>query len=112
MWSPARLPGFSACNTGIAVASGGLANAQVARRTDGGSDDAEISHGADILFTFVLEGGMTLHVPERENYELRAGDAFVLPPGLRCAYERCTDDLELLEVSVPSAFETTFHHSP
>ena len=111
VWSPARLPGFSACDTGIADATGGVANAQVARRADGG-DTAETSHDADILFTFVLEGGMTLRVPERETCQLLAGDAFVLPPGLRSAYEGCTDDLELLEVSLPGAFATTIHRSP
>ena len=112
VWHPARLPGFSACDTGIAVAAGGVANAQVARRTGESSDAAETSHDADILFTFVLEGGMTLRVPERETCELRAGDAFVLPPGLRSTYEHCTDDLELLEVSLPGAFVTTIHRSP
>ena len=112
VWSPARLPGFSACDTGIAAATGGLANAQVARRAGGGSDAAETSHDADILFTFVLEGEMTLRVPESETCALRAGDAFVLPPGLHSAYERCTDGLELLEVSLPGAFATTIHRSP
>ena len=111
-WNPARLPRFSACDTGIAAATGGVANAQVARRTDGGSDAAETSHDADILFTFVLEGGLTLRAPEHETCALRAGDAFVLPPGLRNAYERCTDDLELLEVSLPGAFVTTIHQDP
>ena len=111
VWKSARLPGFSACDTGIAVATGGLANAQVARRTGEGGDTAEASHDADILFTFVLEGGMTLRVPDHEACALRAGDAFVLPPGLRSAYERCTDDLALLEVSLPGAFATTIHRS-
>ena len=112
VWKPGRLPGFSACDTGIASATGGVANAQVTRRTKGESGDAETSHDADILFTFVLEGGMTLRVPERETCALRAGDALVLPPGLRSAYERCTDDLALLEVSLPGAFETTVHRNP
>ena len=111
-WNSGRLPGFSACDTGIAAATGGVANAQVARLTEGGNDTVETSHDADILFTFVLEGGMTLRVPERETCALRAGDAFVLPPGLRSAYERCTDDLALLEVSLPGAFETTVHRNP
>ena len=111
VWNPARLPGFSACDTGIATATGGVANAQVARRASGGGTE-ETSHDADILFTFVLEGGVTLRVPEREAWALRAGDAFVLPPGLRSAYEGCTDDLALLEVSLPGAFVTTVHRSP
>ena len=111
VWGPARLPDFSARDTGIAAATGGVANAQVARRAQG-SDTAETSHDADILFTFVLEGRMTLRVPEREACELGAGDAFALPPGLRSAYERCSDDLQLLEVSLPGAFATTVHRSP
>ena len=125
VWEAGRLPGFSACDTGIAAATRGVANAQVARRTeggDGGDNGAETSHDADILFTFVLEGSMTLRAtgeeardlraPDREACALRAGDAFVLPPGLRTAYERCTGDLELLEVSLPGAFQTTIHRSP
>ena len=112
VWSPARLPGFFACDTGIADATGGVASAQVARRAGEGGDAGETSHDADILFTFVLEGGMTLRVPEQESWALRAGDAFVLPPGLRSAYERCSSDLALLEVSLPGAFATTVHRSP
>ena len=121
VWATGRLPGFSACDTGIAAATGGVANAQVARWTKGAAG-GETSHDADVLFTFVLEGGMTLRAQEEEarglcagepeTCALRAGDAFVLPPGLRTAYERCTDDLELLEVSLPGTFETTFHRSP
>ena len=122
VWEAGRLPGFSACDTGIATATGGVANAQVARRTKGAAAGGQTSHDADILFTFVLEGGMTLRAreeeardpcaDEREACALWAGDAFVVPPGLRTAYERCTDDLELLEVSLPGAFETTIHRSP
>ena len=144
VWEAGRLPGFAACETGIAAATGGVANAQVARRTEAatgrvanaqverwaedtaprgmanarvarrgkGAAGVETSHDADILFTFVLEGGMTLRAPECGARELRVGDAFVVPPGLRTAYERCTEDLELLEVSLPAAFETTIHRSP
>ena len=114
VWEAGRLPGFSACDTGIAAATGGTANAQIARPANGADagTGAETSHDTDILFTFVLEGGMRLHAPEREACELRAGDAFVVPPELRTAYERCTEDLELLEVSLPGAFETTIHRSP
>ena len=112
VWGAGRLPGFSACDTGVAAATGGVANAQVARRTNGGGDGTQTSHDADILFTFVLAGGMTLRAPEREACALRAGDAFVVPPGLRTAYERYTDDLELLEVSLPGAFVTTVHRDP
>ena len=67
------------------------------------------SHDADILFTFLLEGGMRLRAPGPEVHDLRAGDAFVTPPRTEIAYEHCTPDLELLEVSLPGAFRTTLH---
>ena len=69
------------------------------------------SHDADVLFTFVLEGRMTLRAEGREAEALGAGDAFVLPPGMRTAYARCSEDLELLEVSLPGTFETAIHES-
>ena len=34
-WRAGRVPGFEACDTGIAAATGGIANVQVARRRDG-----------------------------------------------------------------------------
>ncbi len=110
-WRAGRVPGFEACDTGIAAATGGVADVQVARWRDGASAP-ETSHDADILFTFVLEGGMTLRTPEGAPSALRAGDAFVLPPGLRAAYEGCSAGLELLEVSLPGTFTTSVHRSP
>ena len=107
-WTGWRLPGFEARRTGIDDATGGVANVNVARAADGAAG-AVSSHDADILFTFVLEGGMRLRAPGLETQELRTGDAFVVPPGTRTAYERCTADLELLEVSLPGRFETTMH---
>jgi len=107
-WAAWRLPGFEARRTGIDDATGGVANVEVARAVDG-TAVAVASHDADILFTFVLEGGMSLRASGREAQELRAGDAFVLPPRTRIAYERCSADLELLEVSLPGRFETAMH---
>ena len=107
-WAAWRLPGFEARRTGIDDATGGVANVEVARVVNGAAG-AVSSHDADILFTFVLEGGMRLRAPGLEAQDLRAGDAFVIPPGMRTAYERCSESLELLEVSLPGRFETTMH---
>ena len=107
-WEPWRLPGFEARRTGIDHATGSVANVEVARATDG-TAGAVASHDADIHFTFVLEGAMTLRASGREAQDLRAGDAFVLPPRTRIAYERRSANLELLEVSLPGRFETTMH---
>ena len=125
VWRGWRLPGFEACATGIAAATAGVADARVARPAgtatgadggggvtgNGGDTGTAASHDADVLFTFVLEGRMTLRIRDREAEALNAGDAFVLPPGTRTAYARCSEDLELLEVSLPGTFETTIHES-
>ena len=110
-WEAWRLPGFRVRRTGVDAATGGVANVEVARAVDGVTG-VVASHDADILFTFVLEGCMRLQAPESDVRALRAGDAFVVPPRTRVAYERCSADLELLEVSLPGAFETTVHDGP
>ena len=107
-WEAWRLPGFEVRRTGIADATGGVADAAIARSA-GGTADVVTSHDADILFTFVLHGGMRLRADGREAVDLRAGDSFTVPPGTRTAYQRCTQDLELLEVSLPGVFETVVH---
>ena len=114
-WREWRLPGFEARRSGVAEATGGVADVQVARRAGPGAGPGAgpvTSHDAELLFTFVLEGGMTLRAEAREAEALRAGDAFVLPPGTKAAYDGCSGDLELLEVSLPGAFETTLHPGP
>jgi len=167
VWEPWRMPGFEARRTGIADATRGVANVEVARIVSGaangvadGAKDGVVdggaegtgggaagvtdgtgdgpakgatngavdgsakgagggtgdgaaavvtSHDADILFTFVLQGAMRLRASGREAQDLRAGDAFTVPPRIRTVYERCSADLELLEVSLPGRFETRTH---
>ena len=115
-WTAWRLPGFEARRTGIDDATGGIANVEVARavnRAVGGDEEGAASvvtsHDADILFTFVLRGGMRLRASGSGAQDLRAGDAFTVPPRTRTAYERCSADLELLQVSLPGRFETVVH---
>ena len=61
---------------------------------------------SDILFTFVLEGQMTLEGEGRDPFDLAAGDAFVVPPNMPTCYSNASSDLELLEVSLPGRFAT------
>ncbi len=112
VWRPWRMVGFEARDTGIAEATNGLANLQVARRaakSNGDDSDRTTSHKTDILFSFVLEGSMTLQGPDRISQKLTAGDAFVIPPDTRTSYTNCSRDLEWLEVSLPGTVETIAH---
>ena len=107
-WEAWRLPGFEVRRTGIDDATGGVANVGVARAVNEAAG-VVASHDADILFTFVLKGGMRFRAPGLEAQDLCAGDAFVTPPRTRIVYERYSADLELLEVSLPGRFETTMY---
>ncbi|MDU9003993.1 cupin [Sedimentitalea todarodis] len=103
-WLPFRLPGYVSRDTTIAANTGNVAGVQVVRRGPGGPVWAR--HDTDILFAFVMEGRVTLQGEERDAYDLMAGDAFVIPPGMNTRLADPSDDIELLEVALPGAFRT------
>ncbi len=109
VWHPARLAGFASCETGVGEATRGLADARIMRRSQG-AQTPQTSHDAAILFTFVLRGTMTLRLPG-QSLALQAGDAFVVPPGMRHTHAHPADTLELLEISMPGTVATTTHPS-
>ena len=52
---------------------------------------------------------MTLETKTEKSmstFDLMAGDSFVIPPGVRARYNGMSEDLGLLEVSLPGKFET------
>ncbi|MEL6240067.1 MAG: cupin domain-containing protein [Pseudomonadota bacterium] len=103
-WRSFRLPGFISRDTTIADNTQGVAGVHVARPN--GEETLWTNHDSDILFTFVLDGTMTLEGEGRNPQPLQAGDAFVIPPDFPNRYADPSDDLELLEVSLPGRFET------
>ncbi|MCG6902726.1 MAG: cupin domain-containing protein [Rhodobacter sp.] len=101
IWQPHARAGFTCRDTTISANTGGVAGVQVLRKTDG--DPVDFRHGFDIHFTFVMDGTMTLHGEGREPFRLARGDAFVIPPDMATRYADASDDLELLEVTLPGA---------
>ncbi|MBT7907847.1 MAG: cupin domain-containing protein [Marinovum sp.] len=103
-WVPFRIPGFICRDTTIAENTQNVAGVQVIRPN--GAAAPHSWHDSDILFTFVLEGKMTLEGEGRDPFNLAAGDAFVVPPNMPTCYSNASSDLELLEVSLPGRFAT------
>ncbi|WP_439154241.1 cupin domain-containing protein [Yoonia sp.] len=103
-WQAARLPGFVSRDTTIAANTRNVAGVNVLRRGQG--EPQWSTHDADIHFTFVMEGTMTLQGEGKDPYALAPGDAFVIPPGMATRYADPSDDLELLEVTLPGVFGT------
>lgn len=104
-WAPFRIPGFDSRDTTIAENTQNVAGVHVVRPGDASADWTR--HNGDILFNFVMDGRMTLEGEDRDPHALQAGDAFVIPPGMAVRYADPSDDLQLLEVSLPGVFETT-----
>jgi len=97
-WQAHRIPGFTCRDTGIFKGTNGVASIVVARY-DNGSPPAT-SHNADINFSFVMQGKVTLSANDQTTYDLEAGDAFVVPPGTNTQFSRCSDNLEILEAAI------------
>ena len=103
-WSDFRIPGFMSRDTTIAFHTKNVAGVEVIKPN--GKPTKENWHTCDILFTFVMEGKMTIISEGKETFSLTAGDAFVVPPNMKTCYADPSADLELLEVSLPGTFET------
>ncbi len=104
IFSPFRIPGFEARDTTINAGTKGVASVMVARPV---GEAPWTKHQGDILFSFVMEGEMTLEGEGKDPFRLSPGDAFVIPPDMATRYADCTPELELLEVSLPGIFTTT-----
>lgn len=106
-WGAWRIDGFECRDTGIGEASLGLASAKVIRPKAKKSSPF-MEHDAEFVFLFVLNGKMSLNCNQKEN-ALTAGDAFVVPANMKHAFESCSADLELLEVTLPYKFNTSIN---
>jgi quercetin dioxygenase-like cupin family protein len=108
-WEAGPLPGLECRDTGINNASKGVASVIVCRPSKEGSEPARVSHNADILFTFVMDGSMNLDAEGHEPQELQGGDAFVIPPHVNYTLGNFATELQLLQVSLPGNTETIIH---
>jgi len=105
VFKPFRVPGFEARDTTINANTKGVASVMVARPA-GEAAPVWTRHHGDILFNFVMSGSMVLEGEGKAPYRLEKGDAFVIPPRMATRYSEPTEDLQLLEVTLPGSFET------
>lgn len=108
LFAPFRIPGFEARDTTICDNTQGVASVLVIRPLSNAAPAPApwTRHDTDILFSYVMRGHMSLEGEGKEPFRLSPGDAFVVPPGLATRYAEPTEDLELLEVTLPGRFYT------
>ncbi len=87
-------------DTGIAAATGGIADIRSLRRPAAGRVQR---HQGELLLGFVSAGTVTIDCEGHGRTTLRAGDAIVVPPGPEYTLLEPSDDLELLEITSPAA---------
>jgi quercetin dioxygenase-like cupin family protein len=104
VWTPFRIPGLEARDTTISAHTDGVAGVQVIRR--GSGTVPATRHNGNILFSYLMQGAMTLQAQGHDPAFLSPGDAFVIPPGLTTRYADTTADLSLMEVTLPAVFDT------
>lgn len=101
VWQPWRITGFEYRDTGVEVATAGMADVKVIRNSSTDIGLAQLGHTQDILFTFVLAGSTTLIADDQPDHPLTPGDAFVIPPNWSYQLSNCSEDLEFIEISLP-----------
>ncbi|MFK8080269.1 MAG: cupin domain-containing protein [Granulosicoccus sp.] len=100
-WQPHRLPGFASCDTGVAIASADMVSASIVRATTSALPAYSTTHDATVLFSYVLAGSVRI-----DQKLLVTGDAFTIPPAESRRIGDISEDIQILEVSVPGTFRT------
>ena len=105
-YQPWRIDGWEYRDTGIGAATDGLAGVRVARPA-GSASDARLAHDTEFSQLVVLSGDVSFEADAGEVVRLGNGDSVAIPGGLRYRLYDPTTDCELLDVTMPAAFDCT-----
>jgi mannose-6-phosphate isomerase-like protein (cupin superfamily) len=98
---------FSYRDLGVTAATDGWMRAQVTSAITGMTEPTGWHyHTCDGQFVYTLKGWVELEFEDGKTVRLGAGDSIFIPGGLRHNEIATSDDLEILEVSVPAAMGT------
>ncbi len=98
-WGPGPYAGFQSADTGIAIATDGLASARIVRST-GDTSATVVDPCAECWFSFVLKGDLALACGAEQSWSLSPNDAFVIPAGAGFSLKPVSSGIELLQVSL------------
>ena len=106
-WRVGLRPHFAYRDLGIEGATAGKVLAQVirARQPCEGEGD-EHRHELDFQLVYVLSGWMRTQFEGVGERTLEAGDCMYQEPGIQHRVLAYSDDLEVLEITIPADFET------
>ena len=104
---PGRREFFTYRDLGVTDASNGEMRAQVMSAITGMTEPTGWHyHVCQGQFVYALKGWVDLEFETGERLRLKAGDSLFIPGGMRHNEISTSDDLEILEVSIPAAMGT------
>ncbi len=98
---------FAYRDLGVADVTGGRVGAHVIRaRGASQTPGARHHHGLEFQLVYVLRGWVEFEYAGVGRVRLVAGSCVTQPPGIEHAELAHSDDLEMLEITLPAAFDT------
>ena len=100
-------PFFEYRDLGIKAATGGKVGAHVIRARPGEESLGGLhTHDLQFQMVYVLKGWVKFAYDGQGEVLLRAGSCVHQPPGIKHVEIAHSDDLEMLEITLPAEFET------
>jgi len=98
---------FTYRDLGVADATGGDIHAHItkAKHLNGGHNGLH-RHVVDFQFAMVLEGWVSFFYKDHGEITYRKGDTVTVPGNTMHELREYSEDLELLEITVPAVYET------
>ncbi len=103
---PGRRPFFKYRDLGVSAATSGRMRAQVMVATDVMRQTGWHYHICETQFIYALRGWVDLQFEDGRIIRVAQGQSLSIPSGLKHNEIGISEDLELLEVSVPAKMET------
>jgi len=104
---------FEYRDLGIDAATKGKFGAHVIRAVPGmESPGAWHSHDLDFQMVYVTKGWVAFEYEGQGEHILREGSCVLQPPGIKHRETRHSDDMELIEIISPAAFDTHDENAP
>jgi quercetin dioxygenase-like cupin family protein len=98
---------FKYRDLGVTAATNGRMRAQVMSAADGMTKPTGWHyHECDGQFVYALSGWVDLEFEDGQTLRLQAGESLFIPGGMRHNETDISDDLEILELSVPADMGT------
>ena len=105
-FEPGLRPQYEYRDLGIREATGGRVGAHVIRVRDAHALSPEHVHDLEFQMIYVLKGWVVFWYEGAGEVRLEAGSCAHQPPGIRHTEIAHSDDLEILEITLPAQFET------